>query len=483
MVEIVEMETPQEQDTQESEFRNLIKGSNLDEILSFVEKNELSLADLDTLYSTLTEWLQFKPRAWNWLKDDNLLSQNDELSMKLQIAVAVLPKLQGTQQFDLLVLISTYSNPNVPWSSPSISQEALKVPREILLSHMDDYMDYTKPKFLKLTSTKVSLAGYARSKIVSALRPTLGHNGGSAGEEKARGLWKQSGDVSSLSLVFQLLQVAEQWPGFVNYWPLVTTFILNILDDSDPLFKTQGCVLLGVFTAKFPELLAKSGLDNVFKQSVEVCLTYLPQMTPARTSLTVLEYSYPVLFQLMESQNARFTDYIDVLEKNVLGLISHVLNRDNDSDTVQVLILLTRQLHAIIKNHLNFQVLACFSRLNFVVSQILINPYIIESEKGPELVNDALNVHKIVLEIFLDTDDQEGRKLLFLYRYDLLGAWTVLLRRVMKYGVGSAHTKEHILANFRKLKELADSCSLSEEYQSDLHAIFERCPEIEKALC
>lgn len=483
MVGIVEMETPQDGFTQGSEFRNLIKWPDLNEILGFVEKNDLPLADLDTLYSTLTEWQQFKPKAWNWLRNDDLLDRNDQLSPKIQISVAILPKLKSEQQFNLLVLISTYSNPNVPWSSPRISQEALKIPKEIVLSHMTDYMDYIKSKLLKLTSSKVSSAGYARSKIVSALQPTLGHNGGYGGEEKARNLWKQSGDVTSLSLVFQLLHVAEHWPDFVNYWPLVTMFILNVLDDSDPLFRAQGCVLLGVFASKFPELLTKSGLDQVFKQSVEVCLTYLPQMTPAKTSLTVLRNSYPVLFQLMELQNARFTDYIDVLEKNVLGLISHVLNRDNDSDTVQVLILLSRQLHIIIKDHLDAQVLACFSRLNFVVSQILINPYIIESEKGPELVNEALRVHRIILEIFLHTDDREGRKLLFLYRYDLLGAWTVLLRRVMKYGVGSAHTKELILANFQSLKEMADSCSLSDEYKTDLQAIFQKCPEIEKALC
>lgn len=478
MVEITELDsTAPVHLLQRSGIADLIENVEISKLVLLVENNDVSRGDIDLLVSALKEWLDYKTDKWNWLKVGENSTADELLVLKLHLAALLLSHTNETTQYDLMSLMSIYANPNVPWSSPKVASETLKLDPDLFFPFLLRFIDDLKPKLLKLANTKVSLAGYARPKVKSGLRPTLGLNGGSAGEDLVRKTWKSSSEVTSLSCVYFILQMGTEWEEFNHHWPLVTSFILNVLDDSDPLFRAQGCHLLGVFIAKYPGLLTNSRLDKVFQESVEVCLTYLPQLTPPLTSLHILQSAYPVLYQLLGLQKALYVQYIDVLEKNILGLVSHVQNRENDRETVLVLVYLVQQLHYIICEHIGVKVLACFSRTNFVVNQLLINPYVIEAENGPELVDSALQVHGAVLDKFASLNESEGQKLLLLYKYDLLGAWTVLTRRVIKYNLGTAETKDLIRSNVVKLKEIALLCGGQHEFEQDLVAIWDKAPE------
>lgn len=474
MLEVFELDNPGKALLDSSEVSLLLANLELSKLIDLVSDNGVSAEDGRMLVSKLKEWLDYAPAEWDWLGGAN---SSEQLVHQLQLAVALFSKVDGEVQYELMRLISYYSNARVPWSSEKVAVEAEKIPIDLCASHMRRFVEDLKPELLKSTSNKLSAAGYARPKAKSALRPTLGFSGGSAGEETIRRTWKQSGYVKSLSSICLLVQVGKTWTDYDHYWPLATTFILNVLDDSDPLFRTQGCYLLGNFIIQNGLLLTKSGLDKVFKESVEVCLSYLPKLSPASTSLHLLKSAYPVLYQLLQLQNASYLQYLDVLEKNLLGLISHVQGRDNDSETVLVLIYLVDQLRYIITQHVGTAILACFSRTNFVVSQLLINPYAVEAENGPALVDSSLKVHSAVLDLFEDLKEQDGLKIILLYKYDLLSAWTVLCKRVVKYNVGSSETGELIPTNVSKLREIAIQCGGETELQQDLQAIWTKAPE------
>lgn len=475
MVEIIELDSPEGNQSDFSRVESLINDSELAKLAALVEDGSLSLQDQHLLLLKVKEWLHFTPKPWDWLRGNRCVA---DLEQKLQLAVALFASGPANSRFDLMALISCYMNPNVPWSSGAAAAKASKIALDLCIPHMDEFVTQLRLDVLESTSTKVSGAGYARPKTKSALRPTLGLSGGSAGEEAVRAAWKQSARVKSLSSVWLLVVVGLQWLEFNHHWPLATTFILNVMDDSDPLFRAQSCHLLGLLMQKHPEILLKSGLDKLFKDSVDTCLTYLPKLTPAPVSLHVLKAAYPVLFQLLELQRSPYTRYLDVLEKNVLGLISHVLGRDNDAETILVLQFLVDQLRYVITNHIKSSVLAVFSRTNFVVYQIIINPYVIEAEMGPQLVDSALLVHSAILDIFSALQEKKPLELILLFKYDLLGAWTVLAKRIVKFEVGTSRTGELIEANVGKLKQIAEKCGSheSDEFNLDLQAIWTKAP-------
>lgn len=450
----------------------LLANQNLPVLLDLVG-DSMAEHDAQLVGDRLVEWLDFEPQEWNWRSHAISKDKEEKLCLRLRLAVVLFSKVDGVLQYRLMKVISYYMNEHTPWSTHSVAVEARKINVDDCVQHMRQFVDDLKPDLLKLAASKVSLAGYAKPKKVSALRPSLGFGG----EEKGCSEWKHSSAVKSISSISLLVEVGLAWSDYGHYWPLASTFILNVLDDSDPLFRAQGCFLLSDFIPLNGSRLSKNGLDVAFKESVEVCLTYLPKLTPANVSLHVLKAAYPAVFQILDLQNASYRSYLDILEKNILSLISHVQGRDNDADTVLVLIFLMDQLRYVVSEHVKSAVLASFSRINFVVSQLLINPYIVEFENGPQLVDSALKVHGAILQIFSKLDDQDALNIVLLYKYDLLAAWTVLCKRVVKYNVGTAYTGELIEQNASILKIIAVSSGLGQEFHDDLDSIWTSAPE------
>lgn len=452
----------------ENTLPELIRTRDYAGITKFVEENSISDIQSDILIGHLNQVLALPSEKWDWLTTSSI-----EEFPALSLATFLIGKVQEKPQFDLLVLVSQYLNPHVPWSNPKLAAEAGNLPENISKWAMD-FVDYLKPQLLKLSNLKLSLAGYRRNKK-NGLRPALGFSAiGSGLEDDLRAGWKKSEMTKSLSLVCFLIRIGEKSSEFGTFWPLITSFMLNVLDDPDPVFRSQGCFLLLYFLDHgHGHLLQKSGLAQVFQESAETCLSYLPSLTPADVSLHLLRAAYPVLYRLVLV--SEYLPFVEI-EEQILSSITHVQGRDNDKETNAVLVFLVDQIHHIIQKYLGSAVLVTLSRTMFIVNQLVTNPYIIETENGVELVNSALLVHRSVLELF--PDNAEGAKLVMLYKFDFLGSWAVLGKRVEKFGVGNTATGNLIEENCQLLGGLAKLLGSLEELKSDVAEVCLRNPEL-----
>ena len=107
--------------------------------------------------------------------------------------------------------------------------------------------------------------------------------------------------------------------------------LLKILDDELTPNKVAGCELLQVFLQITPPtLLQRTGLGEIFQDTLLPCLSYLPTLTPEDESLRLLEAVYPALIGLirrrfpvpdMETQRLRELD--EVLRMGVLKGYAH----------------------------------------------------------------------------------------------------------------------------------------------------------------
>lgn len=83
-------------------------------------------------------------------------------------------------------------------------------------------------------------------------------------------------------------------------WPLLIPPLLALLDDASTVYKIRGCSLLTTFLRVVsPQLLERTGLDEVFQEALTPCLLYLPDLTPEAESLQLLRTLYPTLLTLV----------------------------------------------------------------------------------------------------------------------------------------------------------------------------------------
>lgn len=89
-------------------------------------------------------------------------------------------------------------------------------------------------------------------------------------------------------------------------WPLIIPPLLALIDDSSIQYKTKGCTCLIIFlqSCRSP-LLERTGLGQVFEDTVMPCLLYLPSLTEEAESLQLLNAAYPALISLAR---VRFAD-------------------------------------------------------------------------------------------------------------------------------------------------------------------------------
>ena len=82
-------------------------------------------------------------------------------------------------------------------------------------------------------------------------------------------------------------------------WSLVIPPLLALLDDEDIDIKIKGCEFLSRLLAITPNsLLQRTGLGEVFHNTLTPCLSHLPSLTPECQSLQLLNAVYPTLIEL-----------------------------------------------------------------------------------------------------------------------------------------------------------------------------------------
>lgn len=426
-------------------------------LYNYTKDNELSAQETKSLVEKLQTWLDVES------------TNGPPKQLVLELATLLFSKTPSGTQLELMRLLAVYMNPHVSWSNTELANAAALTVDD-MAPHMEQYFRLLTPHLLHVRNPKLTAAGYRKSTPKAlGLQPVLGLRYSAASEEGQRDMWKKSDDRKSLSWVVPVLLVGKRWSGFDSAWPAITTFIINVLDDSDTHFRTLGCHLVRLFLqCDLGDVLLKSGLVHVFREAVEASLNFLPSLTPAAKSLRLLSAAYPTLYELSVLNKATPIAFVEILDKNILGLIAHVRGRGNDGPTNEVLTVLLEQIALIIPQHIKLSVLVCMSRLVFTLNQLIIDPFLVDADKGMEVVNAALKCHGEILRAFAVSGDAEVSALALLYKYDFVGSWAILGKRSVKFGVGDTHTATFLKQNVKLLRNIAQNTDTESDLECDL---------------
>lgn len=425
--------------------------------------------------------LKIRPREWNWL------TKEDNGNVEKEISYAI-HALETTDNHDLklqfLLLLSQFANENTPWSNSFLATKVKAIKAITVQQLLPEFIRSLRGKFLN-ASTKTTNERTPRAARNQGLRPSLGFSAQTSEVDKARKNWKMSVDLFSLGSVCFWMHFDSE-PESVS---VMAAFALNIIDDSDPSYRTQGCYLIQkLLRYGHYSILQKLGLASLFKKELETCLNFLPRLTPGNVSLALMEVAYPCLVQIIdeemklsESQELprKYLPYLEVLDKNTFGLISHIQGH-KDGPSNLILVFLLRFGAQLISTKIKTAVLACFSRLNSMTCRLITDPFVIDSENGILVVEGALDLQRLVIEVVMEVENGPA-SLLLEYKYDLLACWTVFLKRVVRYGVGGERSHVLLKTNYQLLQSLAKEDTLTKhQFETAVQAIIEANPEIKE---
>lgn len=488
--------------------------------------------DFDELCYSVSSALDLQTQNWNWMVTSNSHEYEHYFYYRIRLLCALLYKIANkdvtiTDQsivLNILASLSYHIHPRLPWTSELTSKtiqifiennnEVIDMIHDIIPLYIEEKL---KPELLDLSPTKrqsvsnslsnpkITPAGYAIVKpgnnrlLQGGLRPKLGYGGTSTeiSTEDQRQRWKSSTKVKSISMVWFVIYVISKNEYLDQFWPLITSFILNLIDDYDPLMKSQSCELLHYFMFMTDNnedykkhILLKTGLVDLLIESCKTCLTYLPNLTPSDQSYHLLKIAYPTVINLCVLKGKREANHlclIELINENILTSITHLHNRSGPNLNYPHLSLLFDQLNIIIKLYLKSNVLICLSRLNYTLNQVMSNPNIFEEEvDGICCIKSALNVQRSIFESFKLLNDREGLRLILDYKYDFLAIWSILQKR-LKYNVDENSSFDIFSLcdlNIKLLVQLAKNCQFNEfkDLQADLNQILLANPDLQFSL-
>lgn len=382
--------------------------------------------------------------------------------LALTALAAWAPHLSASRQHDAIVACLFHVKPGLPWTTARGSRLA----RDIVdrLSSQFDYPryieTYLRPNLLNLgardtaslANPRLSLvSGYKRAltETLSGLRPALGMSSTGDADELRRA-WRDSDKVKALSMAWFVVE-----GGAGDESPAVSSFLLNVLEDPDPMIKAQGLDVLAHYIAHSlgNSFIVRLGLVDLFLATVKVCLSYLPSLTPLAQSLYLLGRAYPVAFELLALQPAGGSlELVKLVSGNLLTALLHMRGR---ADTAALVVLLLRQLrHAV--DRLGQHVLVSLSRILYTIHQVMSHPTALEEgDSGLEVVCLCLDIQLDILTMF---GTKAPASLVFEYKYDFLAALAVVHLRVSKYILATSLKQEildHVATNVAALVGLA----------------------------
>lgn len=226
------------------------------------------------------------------------LSLLDAISLKPLLDGKTLAKAIGTPpgpwMKDALDIVMAWQLRNPSVTDPTEAIEAVKAHRAGELKN--DLIRH----FLKLTIRPLFLKAPPPSNITPqgrklASEPLPRKLGIKAMETPAWKLPKEGYVIDILRWVVANLEgkiVGE-------VWPLVVPPLMTLLDDWEMSFKAKGAELVGgLMRVVEPELLARTGLGEVFGEALMGCLVYLPPTSDEGEAIQLLGAVYPALVAL-----------------------------------------------------------------------------------------------------------------------------------------------------------------------------------------
>ncbi|WPK25071.1 hypothetical protein PUMCH_002372 [Australozyma saopauloensis] len=443
---------------------------------------ELPSSPNDSLIEKCLRSLQLRTQDWNWFVSASDIRTESHLQEALEILETQNSEIGDERRLQIIIAISQYANENTPWSNTDLARKALSVPRALVEPLLPRLFSYFQDRLLK-SSPKVTLDRNPRAAKNRGLRPILGHSTPTSELDLKRKEWKESDNLYMIGSVCFWMHY-DTSPESVA---LIAAFTLNVMDDSDPAFRAQGCFLIRKLIENgFFMNIHKLGLVLLFKEEIRVCFNFLPRLTPGSISLGLMRAAYPTIVAILdeekeqkkEANSRKYLSYLEILDLNILGLISHIQSHAEEASNSLIQYLLSFGTE-LIKSSIGAAVLACFSRLNATLCRLITDPIVVDSDNGPLVVEAALNLQNTVLSEILHAKPGAS-DLLLSYKYDFIAAWSVYQTRVLRYGVGTPESKELVRSNFALLIELARQNETTfQELEEDLRAIKEQNTELE----
>ena len=158
-------------------------------------------------------------------------------------------------------------------------------------------------------------------------------------------------------------------------------------------------------------MLLKSGMVHVFQEALETSLNFLPSLTPAEKSLSLLSATYPTLYLIATFEKASpYMEFVGNLdEKHILGQILTCSRQTQWRENRLCSQISSKSNWIIVTDYVGPSVLGCLSRLIFVLNQLIVNPFVIDTEDGVGVVNAALEAHCAILQVLRELNNKKVR--------------------------------------------------------------------------
>ncbi|KAL9002430.1 MAG: hypothetical protein Q9188_004634 [Gyalolechia gomerana] len=268
-------------------------------------------ATLDASFQAVVERLTEAERG---CPESKPIASSEELDRQVSMKVAGLHLLYHLERLQtpgskalasLIACLASFTNLQDLWTSP----EAYDLAQSLLSQHLqviqkdpknyeallkDLLLDHVKPLFIK--SKNPILTDQARK----AISPLPGPNA-SSDFDSSNKPWKfQSPHIVT---TFQWILSQLDAPLLEAQWPLIIPPLLTILDDVSIKYKVKGCELLVLLLKVAPaNLLERSGLGEIFHNTLMPYLLYLPSLTPEEDSIPLLDAAYTALIALTSAR-------------------------------------------------------------------------------------------------------------------------------------------------------------------------------------
>ncbi|KAL8682098.1 MAG: hypothetical protein Q9186_001803 [Xanthomendoza sp. 1 TL-2023] len=282
-----------------------------------VPENQIAVVVIqlrDWIINFISPSMLFAPEA-PYLAESKPIASPSEIVRILSIKVTGLYFLSHLQRLqpttfsqtsaDLTACLASFTNPQDPWTN----EESFRLARLLLSKHLplikttskhfdtlltNLLLDNIKPFFLK---SKSSLLTPQARKAIAPLPGPAAPSDFESGSKP----WKF--ESPHIVTVFQWTLSQLEAELIEKQWPLIIPPLLTILDDVSIAYKIRGCELLDILLkVTSSSLLERSGLGEIFHNTLLPYLLYLPTLTPEEESLPLLNATYNTLITLTISR-------------------------------------------------------------------------------------------------------------------------------------------------------------------------------------
>ncbi|KAL8726394.1 MAG: hypothetical protein Q9166_006745 [cf. Caloplaca sp. 2 TL-2023] len=279
---------------------------------------DLSISENHVAATQLQDWTiqvisptdVFAPEA-PYTAESKSVASPEDIARNLSLRVTGLHLLSQLQNLPLSVsyeslsaliaCITSFTNTKDPWTTEETSALAQSMlsnhlenlessPKDLDTLITDLLSSHIKPLFLKSKTPLLT------PQVRKAISPLPGLPAPSDFETGAKP-WKfQSPHIVT---VFQWTLHQLDADLIEKHWPLIIPPLLTILDDVSIHYKIKGCHFLTTLLKSTPSnLLERSGLGEVFHDTLIPYLLFLPSLTPEEESLPLLNATYSALLSL-----------------------------------------------------------------------------------------------------------------------------------------------------------------------------------------